>query len=240
MSGQVNSRRGPARFKFLHAWVKHQGFMDVVRQSWGPPVDNCSGMASFHLKLFQLKMNLKVWNKEVFGNIFHKVKEAEDEVTRLEHQFDISASMEDRIKLSESRAKFQRAIIAEESFLKQQSSIRWIHEGDANTRFFHGMIRKKRQSCHIHRIKNTSGSWITEPLEIANSAVQFFQNLLLEQHSNWQASDFDFIPSMITTEDEANLSREPTIEEVKRAVFSMDPDSTPGPDGFCAKFYQVC
>ena len=32
----------------------------------------------------------------------------------------------------------------------------------------------------------------------------------------------------------------PTTDEVREVVFSISPDSAPGPDGFGAGFYQVC
>ncbi|XP_042939332.1 uncharacterized protein LOC122274351 [Carya illinoinensis] len=43
---------------------------------------------------------------------------------------------------------------------------------------------------------------------------------------------------MVTLEMNRNLLAECTFEEVKNAVFEMQPLSSPGPDGFCAGFYQ--
>lgn len=82
-------------------------------------VEYGSGMVVFQQKLVHLKLKLKVWNKAVFGNVFHRVREAEDEVARLEWQFDVSASAEDRVRYSEARAKLPHALISEESFLRQ-------------------------------------------------------------------------------------------------------------------------
>ena len=30
------------------------------------------------------------------------------------------------------------------------------------------------------------------------------------------------------------------MDEVRRVIFSIDPDSALGPDGFCSRFYQSC
>lgn len=44
----------------------------------------------------------------------------------------------------------------------------------------------------------------------------------------------------MTEEDNKKLMKEPTLEEIKEAVFSMNPNSAAGPDGFCGVFYQSC
>ena len=62
-------RRGPAPFRFENMWFKVEGFKDLIRNWWrGIEV---SGSASFRLsaKLKELKQKLKVWNREVFGNL---------------------------------------------------------------------------------------------------------------------------------------------------------------------------
>lgn len=45
---------------------------------------------------------------------------------------------------------------------------------------------------------------------------------------------------MITQEDNDLLSADPTLSELKELVFSMNPTSAAGPDGFNGKFYESC
>lgn len=52
--------------------------------------------------------------------------------------------------------------------------------------------------------------------------------------------DFDFILSLVTTEDDVDLCTEPNMDEVRWVVFSIYYDSAPGPNGFCSRFYQSC
>ena len=232
-----STTRGPSRFRFLHTWLRHSDFLTVVRQSWSAPIAT-TGMIGFQQKLSRLKRCLKVWNKEVFGNVFERVQAAEEEVAQRERIYDISGSAQDRVSFSEARARLQHALLCEESFLRQQSSVRWIREGDSNTRFFHAMVRKKRHTSYIHRIQEADSSWISEPTAIASSAVSYFRELLSVGTSQFQRDDFSFIPDLVSEEDDADLCREPTLEEVRQTVFSIDSDSAPGPDGFCSRFYQ--
>lgn len=49
-----------------------------------------------------------------------------------------------------------------------------------------------------------------------------------------------FIPKLVTAEENQNLNRPITLEEVRTMVFKMSPDKSPGPDGFQALFFQRC
>ncbi|KAK3207109.1 hypothetical protein Dsin_021155 [Dipteronia sinensis] len=46
------------------------------------------------------------------------------------------------------------------------------------------------------------------------------------------------IPHLVTDNDNENLCRIPSSTEIKETIFSMDPNSAPGPDGFPGSFYQ--
>lgn len=64
-------------------------------------------------------------------------------MTQKERLYDIFCSIDDRAAFSEARDRLQQALLREKIFLRQQSSVRWVQEGDSNTRFFHVMIQKK-------------------------------------------------------------------------------------------------
>lgn len=46
------------------------------------------------------------------------------------------------------------------------------------------------------------------------------------------------IPHLVTLEDNNMLSVVPSAEEIKRAIFGLNGDSSPGPDGFSGHFYH--
>ena len=94
----------------------------MVRQSWSTPVTS-RGMRVFQQKLVQLKLCLKSWNKDVFGNVFQRVRVAEEEVAYRELFFYMSQSAEDRFAFSKARARLPHALSSEETFLRQQSGI---------------------------------------------------------------------------------------------------------------------
>lgn len=48
-----------------------------------------------------------------------------------------------------------------------------------------------------------------------------------------------FIPKLIFEEDNKLLTENPTMDEIKQVVFSMQVDSEHGPDGYTAGFYSI-
>lgn len=73
---------------------------------------------------------------------------------------------------------------------------------------------------------------------IKKAAVDYFQEQLSGDHVSTGEEMLSNIPMMITEEDNAILDCFPTIEEVHKLIGELDANSTAGPDGFTASFYQ--
>lgn len=62
-----------------------------------------------------------------------------------------------------------------------------------------------------------------------------------EDKDLYQYSDLlDIIPSAISPRMNEILEAKVSKDEVKKAIFDMDPDKAPRPDGFSVRFLQVC
>jgi len=69
-------------------------------------------------------------------------------------------------------------------------------------------------------------------------AAAFYQNLFMAQENTTPELVTQHVPSKVTELMNEALTAEYTSEEVKKAVFMMHPNKSPGPDGFTAGFYQ--
>jgi hypothetical protein len=57
-------------FRFEKLWPRHPEFMQKVKEWWGETQEVYGKkMYQFHQRLKHIKMRLKKWNQEVFGNI---------------------------------------------------------------------------------------------------------------------------------------------------------------------------
>ena len=128
----------------------------------------------------------------------------------------------------------------EASILKQKTQLQWFKEGDTNSKYFHSLIRGRRRKLFIHRICTDEDTWIQGDENIAKEACMYFQNIFTEKSDKISEEVLNCIPRMVTDEQNQLLQQMPNMQELKKVVFSMNPNSAPGPDGFGGKFYQSC
>ncbi|KAL0448037.1 UNVERIFIED_CONTAM: hypothetical protein Slati_1931600 [Sesamum latifolium] len=77
-------------------------------------------------------------------------------------------------------------------------------------------------------------------MAIKNSAASHFQQLLTAEPVFPEEMDRENLDDGLTDEDRRFLCDMLTREEVRETVFSMEPESVAGPDGFGAFFYHTC
>ncbi|KAG6466891.1 hypothetical protein ZIOFF_075313 [Zingiber officinale] len=137
------------------------------------------------------------------------------------------------------RAHLFRVLDMEEDFWKQRAAIRWMGEGERNTKFFHSTVQKKRSASRLFRVWE-EGQCLDQPERIRESGVRYFQELLTGETVDSTVVDTELIPSLVSAEDNLMLEGLPSAEEVKQVVWSMCQDSAAGPDGFSVAFYRAC
>ncbi|XP_070024861.1 uncharacterized protein [Nicotiana sylvestris] len=116
----------------------------------------------------------------------------------------------------------------------------WFKEGDRNTKFFHAQVRGRRKRLHLTRIQNSGGTWIEEEQEIAEEAIKYYKEQFTEASNPSLFDIVEHVPNLINTDQNADLIKQPTKEEVQMAVLGLNGDSAGGPDGMTGKFYHSC
>lgn len=119
--------------------------------------------------------------------------------------------------------------------------IKWLQEGDKNTKFFHVSTTIKRMKSKIFRIQDSYGNWVTDHNSIAAEGVEFFKDQFSASQSTYEYSLVDkVIPNPVTGDQNDALIKIPDWDEIKVAVFAMNPNGAAGPDGFGGMFYVHC
>lgn len=213
--------------------------MDTVKTCWNKEV-NGNPMWKWHQKMKNLIPTLSVWSKKEYGDIYAKVKEHEHLIKVAEEEVITNNSETNRQKLHFINATYIKHLKLEESILKQKTQLQWFKEGDANTKYFHALMRGRRRRLLIHKICNNEGEWIQGDNNIANAACDHFQKIFTGQENRIDERILQYLPTLVTPEHNRSLQEIPSMEELRHVVFSMNPNSAPGPDGMGGKFYQVC
>ena len=63
---------------------------------------------------------------------------------------------------------------------KQKSRVKWLQEGERNTKFFHNMVLQNRNNSRIHKLKKADGSRVETRREIEDELTQHFPDILSE------------------------------------------------------------
>ncbi|KAK4419665.1 hypothetical protein Salat_2379400 [Sesamum alatum] len=102
-------------------WARHPDFLATVQSNWGFPT-GCHGKAGLSAKLKRLKHKLRVWNKEVFGNIFDNLREAEAAAAIAKRIYDAAPSETNRAMMNRCTTQLQHALSIEEDFWRQKAA----------------------------------------------------------------------------------------------------------------------
>nr|XP_016462863.1 PREDICTED: uncharacterized protein LOC107785951 [Nicotiana tabacum] len=225
-------------FKFLNFWAKHETFQKMVKENWVAE-DMGNPFILFHNKLKKVKATLAVWSKETFGDIFEQIASLEDVIKVHEAEFELNPTAQNRAKLHKVEADLTRYYQLEEEFWRQKAGIQWFKDGDRNSKFFHAHVRGKRKILQVNIILDDNGNWIESQEGMEKEAVDLFQAQFTEQRIPTNFDIIQHVPKMITEKQNERLWAEPTMEEVKEAIFGLNGDSASSPDGFTGHFYQV-
>lgn len=201
--------------------------------------DSVEGRGAYVLKekLKCLKLKLKQWNRDVYGDLLTRRKEIVDKLNVLEKKAEESTLEEEEIKQrKECGIEFWQCARRIESLAHQKSRINWVKEGDANTKYFHAMINYRRKKNSLPGLQ-VDGVWMEDPNSVKEAVKCFFAQKF--KTSRWNRPRLDGVPFKLISEANANLLEENfSAEEIKAAVWSCAGDKSSGPDGINFRFIK--
>ncbi|KAH0758046.1 hypothetical protein KY290_021539 [Solanum tuberosum] len=177
-----------------------------------------------------------MWSRQTYGDIFQQLIIREEIARIKEELFEEFPSTENREVMRRAKAEYTKYLHLEESYWQQKAGYDWLVDGDRYTRFFHSLVKGRRQRLKLLKIQNSKGDWLEDSTEIAEEAVQFFQKQFMQERDSTDHSLLAHVPALINEEENATLGAIPNSEEVKNAVFKLNGDSAGGPVCFLENF----
>lgn len=228
---------GPKPFRVLNCWQQDPRFAKFVQDSWNNLEVHGTGLFVLKEKLKMLKGDLKRWNTDIFGDINSKKKEMVDKINAIELKAEITPLLDEEIAERKFlTGDFWRISNLQESLISQKSRIRWLREGDENSRFFHSMVKWR------HRVNSINGllindEWTEDPIAVKEGVKMFFEEKFQEvedQDPNLDGIEF----KQLSDVDNSWLVEKFDMAEIKAAVWDCEGNKSPGPDGLNFSFLQ--
>ena len=233
---------GPRPLRMLKCWETLPGYNNFVHNRWQSFQLEGSGGYVLKEKLKLLKLALKEWHQTHLQNLPSRISLLKEEIAMLDLKGESYALSGDDIAdlhgLSEDLFSLSRI---HSSISWQQSIIQWLREGDANSKFFHGIMSNRRR-------RNSIPSFFVNGVQI--EGVQNVRNAVFSHFSSHFKNRHEQRPSMeglnfrkLSGREEAALLKPFSIEEVRAAVWECDNFKCPGPDrvnlGFIKDFWDI-
>jgi hypothetical protein len=122
----------------------------------------------------------------------------------------------------------------------ERAKVKTLLERDANTRFFHLVANGKHRKQQILKLEDDQGIVVGDDC-LKSHITNYYKDLFGQPEASGVSLVEDQVLDIpqISQEENESLIAAFTESEVRNAVFQMEHNKAPGPDGFPAEFYQV-
>ncbi|GJU84710.1 RNA-directed DNA polymerase, eukaryota [Tanacetum coccineum] len=168
-------------------------------------------------KLQFLKCSIKQWVKEDKTNANATKLSIQSRLSNLDKTIDQGRGTNDTVN---DRPNLLKELHDLNSFtsldLAQKEKIHWAIEGDENSKYFYGIINKKRSQMAIRGVL-AEGEWMVEPAMVKREFLDHFSNgfATLISPKNFIQSQF---PKCLSLYQNEIFERIATYDEIKKAV----------------------
>ncbi|GJZ00392.1 RNA-directed DNA polymerase, eukaryota [Tanacetum coccineum] len=219
---------GPTPFRVFHSWFTKDGFDNLIADTWNNLSIMETNKISLLRKKFQaLKAIIKNWSRDEMLKASAVRHSAQSRISELDKLIDKGLSNNDIINERISLLKDIHDLDKRHSSdLAQKAKI----QSDENSKYFHGIINKKRSQLAIRGVL-VDGEWIEDPPKVKNEFLEHFSNrfsMPTGQTINLDSHMFQ----KISIDQNADLESDVSLEEIKKAVWECGTNKSPGPDGW--------
>ncbi|XP_073016672.1 uncharacterized protein [Primulina eburnea] len=167
---------GPTAFRFENVWVREKNFKSSASIWWDRAAVRGWEGYKFMMKLKSVKMEIKRWNKEVYGMVDMRMGELRRKISVLDElESDGLGSEEVANERKENKMQLEDLICRQNRIHYQKSKIKWVKEGDQNTKFFHSLLNQRRSKATINRLEREDGSITSDEDEIVAIILRYFE-----------------------------------------------------------------
>jgi len=230
---------GPIPFRYNPLWRDSAEAEAIIEETWKQHIEG-SPIHIWETKLRNIRKALKDWAKASYQEPEKIKKKIQQDLEEIHQQIE-DHGFTHQLKSKEWEVQGQLIQIkrAEEIKWRIKSRELWLKEGDKNTAYFHKQATAKKTRNNVTTITDSQGSQHNDQESIKRAAFLHYKCLLTETQGDADYSAFlKHLPEKISVEENDRLNNEITEEEIRKAIWTLQPDKSPGPDGFPINFYR--
>nr|GEV72878.1 putative RNA-directed DNA polymerase, eukaryota, reverse transcriptase zinc-binding domain protein [Tanacetum cinerariifolium] len=215
------------------------GFKYLVINTWSNDgISDSNGLVAFKKKLQNLKKIIREWVASKKSSSYNLKKEHLKRLSSIDVKVDLGCASEEEFLYRKDSLKFLGELERLESKdLYQKAKLKWALEGDENTGFFHGMLKKIRRQLALKGILK-NGEWIEDPNLVKAELLNHFRTRFNMDTGIPSSFGAELLNPLSSSQRDC-LDQNITLEEIKKAVWGCGGDRAPGHDGFTFKFFTT-
>ena len=214
--------------------MAHPECEKVIRDSWTQTQPLGSPMYCLFEKIKACRAHLVAWSKSAFGNTRTRLTEKQQVFEELVAQ----GYESNRERINILRREINELIRHEEMYWRQRSRSLWLPTGDKNTIFFHQRASQRKKKNSIEGLHDKDGVWQTDLGQITSIVEEYYADLFKAQTQRHMEGVLEAVEKVVTNDMAHSLTQPYSEDDVRRALFSMHPYKSPGPDGMTPFFFQ--
>jgi exonuclease III len=229
---------GATPFRLYHSWLTLSGFEQLVIHTWNSTVlEDSNGMVRFKKKLQALKKVIREWVAIYKRGKTSRRNDIKLNLSVIDKQLE-QGRVNDDILLSRMGLMKQLLDSNSSDALDnlQKAKIQWAIEGDENSKFFHGVINRKRANLAIRGVM-VDGEWVDDPPRVKVEFCSHFATRFHAPSATRNKINFMF-PNQLSSDQALELEKPVSTDEIRTAVWACGENKSPGPDGFTFEFFR--
>ncbi|GJX40177.1 RNA-directed DNA polymerase, eukaryota, reverse transcriptase zinc-binding domain protein [Tanacetum coccineum] len=217
---------GPIPFRFFQYWLEVDGFEQLVKETWSEaPMDVSNAMLVLMKKLKYLKNKIRAWNNDMRKNSKNSKLKFKVELSYMDSIIDKGDSNDDIFNKRMEVVKSIQELDKLKSMEAAQKA-KWSIEGDESSKYYHGILNKKRNQLSIRGVL-VDGIRIDNPVLVKNEFLTHFKNRFERPQEARLNLSMDF-PCKLTSIQQSDLEIVVSNEEIKKAVWDCGVDKSLG------------
>lgn len=199
------------------AWPTENGWCSQVRQFQG---------------------SVCTWNKHVFGNIFERKRSLIRGLEDVDKRLNVSPSLILEEEQKSLWLEYEKVLAQEELLWYKKFRSKWLHSGDRNTKYFHGITAVRRKNNSYDIMQDDGGNWARDTIQIESLVSNYYKDLFSEEGTRDSAFIYGAFPKL-SLEELKIFDKEITRGDIFNVISHMGSLKAPGPDGLQAGFTRV-